>query len=120
MEITDEQMACAEAAAQVVRAGGYATAVRYDAATARLVVHLHTGIELAVPVRLMQGLRDADPADLAEIEITPGGLGLHWPRLDEDVYVPGLRTGVYGTKRWMATLVKAETARLDKTDRKEA
>ena len=45
---------------------------------------------------------------LAEIEITPSGLGLHWPRLDADVYVPGFMKGIYGTRRWMAALLGAE------------
>ena len=49
-----------------------------------------------------------EPADLAEIEITPSGLGLHWPRLDADVYVPGFMKGIYGTRRWMAALLGAE------------
>lgn len=42
---------------------------------------------------------------MAEIEISPAGLGLHWPRLDADVYVPALMQGVFGTRRWMAALL---------------
>ena len=40
--------------------------------------------------------------NLAEIEISPAGLGLHWPRLDADVYVPALLQGVFGSKSWIA------------------
>jgi hypothetical protein len=29
-------------------------------------------------------------------------LGLHWPRIDADVYVPALLEGFFGSKRWMA------------------
>ena len=111
MEITDEQMAAAEAAMEAKRAAGHATAARYDAASQRLIVSIHNGVELAIPVRLIQELAGADPADLAEIEITPAGLGLHWPRLDADVYVPGLLGGVFGTRRWMAQLLGAEGGR---------
>ena len=112
MEITDEQMARAEAAMEAKRAQGHAVVARYDAPSGRLVVSLHNGVELAVPVRLVEGLSGVDPADLAEIEITPGGLGLHWPHLDADVYVPGLMAGVYGTRRWMDRLHTEEREKL--------
>lgn len=111
MEITDEQMARAEASMEAKRAHGHAVAARYDAPSGRLVVSLHSGVELAVPVRLVEGLADADPADLAEIEITPAGLGLHWPRLDADVYVPGLMAGALGSRRWMAQQLGAQGGR---------
>lgn len=58
-------------------------------------------------MRLLQDLADADPANLSEIEITPSGLGLHWPRLDADIYVPGLMQGVFGTRSWMAAQLGA-------------
>lgn len=102
MEPTSEQMEAASAAMEAKRAAGHATAARYDAPSGRLVVSLHNGVEMAVPVRLVEGLSDADPADLSEIEITPAGLGLHWPRIDADVYVPGLMAGALGSRAWMA------------------
>lgn len=112
MEITEKQMATAEAAMKAKRAAGHATAARYDAPSGRLVVSLHNGVELAVPVRLVEGLADADPEDLAEIEISPAGLGLHWPSLDADVYVQGLMAGVFGTRKWMARELGAEGGRV--------
>jgi hypothetical protein len=41
-------------------------------------------------------------ADLRLIEVTAAGLGLHWPSLDADLYVPDLVKGILGTKAWMA------------------
>ena len=111
MEITDEDVIRAEVAMEARRAQGHATAARYDAASGRLIVSLHNGVELAIPVCLVEELADADPADLAEIEITPAGLGLHWPRLDADVYVPGLLGGAFGSRRWMAAQLGAEGGR---------
>ena len=64
-------------------------------------MELNTGVALAIPVRLIEELCTAPVEALSEIQISPSGLGLHWPRLDADVYVPGLRKGVYGTKRWL-------------------
>ena len=111
MEITDEDVTRAEAAMEAKRAQGHATAARYDAASGRLIVSLHNDIELAIPVRLIEELADADPADLAEIEITPAGLGLHWPRIDANVYVPGLLSGAFGSRKWMAAQLGAEGGR---------
>ena len=111
MEITNEQMATAEAAMEAKHAAGHATAARYDAGSRRLIVSIHNGVELAIPVRLIQELAGADPADLAEIEITPAGLGLHWPRIDADVYVPGLLAGVFGSRKWMAAQLGAQGGR---------
>ena len=79
-----------------------ALTARYDRRTARVVVGLGNGLQLAFPVRLAEGLANAAPDDLAEIEISPTGLGLHWPKLDADVYVPALLQGVFGSKQWMA------------------
>jgi hypothetical protein len=72
---------------------------------------LNTGVELAFPTRLAEGLADASPEHLADIEISPAGLGLHWPRLDVDLYVPALLQGVFGSKSWMARQLGAEGGR---------
>jgi hypothetical protein len=79
-----------------------ATSARFDRRGARIVVGLSNGLDLGVPVNLAQGLSGAKAADLADIEISPTGLGLHWPRLDADLYLPALMEGVFGTRRWMA------------------
>ena len=67
-----------------------------------MVVQLSTGIELTFPAALAEGLASASPGDLAEIEVSPSGLGLHWPRLDADLYVPALPRGILGSRSWMA------------------
>ncbi len=84
-----------------------AVAVRYDGATDRVLVILDTGVELAFAPWLVQGLGGAEADDLVEAEISPSGLGLHFPRLNADVYLPGLLEGVMGTKRWMALMRQA-------------
>ena len=82
-----------------------ARAVRYDRRSARIVVGLSNGLELGVPVELAQGLAGAKASDLSHIEISPTGLGLHWPRLDADLYLPALMEGVFGSRRWMAQVM---------------
>ena len=47
------------------------------------------GLEVAFPRSDAQGLEAATPEDLAEIAIDPPGFGLHFPRLDADLYLAG-------------------------------
>ncbi len=101
----------AEVRMTALREAGYAVSARYDRRTSRVVVNLSTGIQLAFPVKLTEGLAGASPESLAEIEISPAGLGLHWPRLDADVYVPALLQGVLGSKNWMAQHLGAKGGR---------
>ncbi len=78
-----------------------ATAARYDARHKRVVVELANGSQFAFPPALAQGLEHARAADLAVIEISPLGTGLHWPRLDADLSVEGLLAGLFGSRAWM-------------------
>ena len=91
--------------AERLASGPHAVAARYDRRVSRVMVTLSNGLELAFPPHLAEGLADAKPADLAIIEITPAGLGLHWPKLDADLYLPALLQGVFGSPRWMAGLL---------------
>ena len=79
-----------------------ATSARYDRRIGRIVVRLDTGLEIAFAPRDVEGLAGARPADLTPIEISPSGFGLHFPKLDADVWLPGLLDGVFGSRRWMA------------------
>lgn len=88
-----------------LRTNARAVAARFDRRASRIIVRLDSGIELAVPTQLAEGLAGAKPADLADIEISPTGLGLHWPRLDADLYLPALLDGALGSRRWMAGLL---------------
>ena len=81
-----------------------ASSARYDAASGRVVIELTNGCTFMFPAELAQGLRGASPELLAEVEVEPFGLALHWEQLDADLTVAGLLTGTFGTKRWMAEL----------------
>lgn len=106
MAMSDRTIRRAETAMRErMTAGPRAVAARYDRRRARIVVSLDNGVELTFPPKLAQGLEKGAPADLAAIEITATGLGLHWPRLDADLYLPGLLSGVFGSPRWMASLM---------------
>ena len=111
MAITERDLAKAEKRMAAKREAGHAVSARYDRRRSRVVVALNTGVELTFPTQLAEGLADASPDSLAEIEISPAGLGLHWPKLDADLYVPALLQGVFGSKRWMARQLGAEGGR---------
>nr|WP_231290080.1 DUF2442 domain-containing protein [Komagataeibacter europaeus] len=55
----------------------HAVSARFIRARRALHVTLSNGVEMSVPVDLLQDLQDASLNDLAEIEITPLGNGLH-------------------------------------------
>ena len=80
----------------------YAVNARYDRRQQRIVVELSSGLQVVFGPQMIEGLQDAKPRDLQEIEITPSGFGIHFPRIDADVYLPGLLTGQFGSRRWMA------------------
>jgi hypothetical protein len=111
VEISDDVVAAAEARMQARLASGpVAISARYDRRVSRIVIGLSNGLELAFAPALAEGLRGAKPADLSVIEISPAGLGLHWPALDADLYLPSLLEGVFGSPRWMAALAAHPTA----------
>lgn len=110
-ELTDEQIEAANERGRMMRETlPHAAAARYDRATGRVVIDLTNGATFAFPPHLAQGLAGASPEDLSEIELSGEGFGLHWPRLDEDLTVPGLLSGLFGTRKWMATLAGKATS----------
>jgi Protein of unknown function (DUF2442) len=84
-----------------------AVAARYDRGRDRVVVELSSGYEVAFPPRRAQGLERAKPSELAAIEISPSGFGLHFPKIDVDLWLPALLEGVFGSRRWMAARLGA-------------
>ena len=82
-------------------AGPTALAARYDRRIGRIVVTLSSGLDVTVRLRDLEGFERARPDLLEPIEITPSGLGLHFPKLDADLYLPALLEGVFGTRRFM-------------------
>jgi len=86
-----------------VRASGpKAMSARYDRASGRIVVQL-SKLDVSFSPHDAQGLEDAKPAQLEEIEISPSGLGIHFPKLDADIYLPSLLEGFLGSRRWVAS-----------------
>jgi hypothetical protein len=55
-----------------------------------LVVQLEDGRTVAVPLEWFPKLRDASPEALGDWRLIGHGVGIHWPKLDEDLSVRGL------------------------------
>jgi uncharacterized protein DUF2442 len=104
MAITEDEVREAEARMEQMRnASATAMSVRYDRRIGRVVIRLSSGLDVAFSPHDVQGLERARPADLDVIEISPSGLGVHFPKLDADIYLPALLQGFTGSRAWMAT-----------------
>ena len=94
MEISEQSFAAANRRGKKAQAAvPRAVAVRYDRRIARLVISFSSGVDVSFPPKLVQGLETAKPADLTGAQISPSGLGVHFPKLDADLYVPALLQG---------------------------
>jgi hypothetical protein len=106
MDITDTVFEAANRQAATKKAAFPAVvSVRYDRRVARVIILLSSGLELAFSPKHVQGLENAHPADLMDAEITPSGLGIYFPRLDADLYIPALLEGFLGSRHWMAAQI---------------
>jgi Protein of unknown function (DUF2442) len=52
------------------------------------------GRVLCVPLAWFPVLNTATPEQRSKYELGGGGIGLHWPELDEDLSIAGLMAGV--------------------------
>lgn len=59
----------------------------------RLTVDLMDGRSISVPLAWYPRLLDATPAQRNKWEVCGGGLGIHWPEIDEDLSTEGLLRG---------------------------
>ena len=78
-----------------------AISATYESSTRKLHIISTLDAELILSVDNLQGLAGASDDGLLDIELSPFGSNLHWPRLDADLGVHNLFCGVYGSKTWM-------------------
>jgi hypothetical protein len=89
--------------AGTVKRGPLVKTATYEPATRTLALTFTNRTTMATPVDNIQGLAGVtNDLDLSVVEITSLGLGLHWPRLDVDIWIPALVEGVTGTRAWMS------------------
>jgi hypothetical protein len=68
-----------------------------------MVIEMDTGAELRFPVADNPRLGRGTAAQLNNVEISP--CGLHWPELDEDLSLAGLKRGDFGQSRFATSRV---------------
>jgi hypothetical protein len=111
VELTTEQFEAAKACGETRMRGPRAESAHYDAGRDRIIIRLTTGVEIGFAPRDVEGLQHALTEDLKAIEVQAFGLGIYFPRIDADLYVPALLEGVLGSKRWMAAQLGAAGGR---------
>ena len=57
------------------------------------------GRQLSVPLIFFPKLHNAGSEALADYELSGGGLGIHWEKLNEDLYVQNLLLGITDVNR---------------------
>ena len=78
-----------------------AVGISYDSQTKRILIDLQNGVSFIVPTALVQILANASDEQISDVEIAVQGLYLRWKSLDEDLFLPNLMQGVFGTQKWM-------------------
>lgn len=102
-ELTDAEIAAATARGDAHSKSEHrALSVAFDRANRRIVIALANGAEFKFPPELAQGLGGATDDQLGDVRISGNGFGLHWDSLDADLTVPGVVSGVFGTRKFMA------------------
>jgi len=97
-----------------------AVSAKFDKGQGKIVVELSSGLTISFRPRDAQGLEEATQTDLREIEISPSGFGLRFPRLDADLYIPALLDGFFGSRRWAAARLGARGGRATSKAKAEA
>ncbi|MBN3948658.1 MAG: DUF2442 domain-containing protein [Nostoc sp.] len=106
-EVLKEKLANARAKSDAIATSeAQATRAFYDPYLGMIIVFLSNKCMFGFPSEAGEGLAGASIKDLAEVEVTPSGEGLHWKTLDVDLSISALMNGIFGTKKWMAELAR--------------
>jgi hypothetical protein len=84
------QIALARAVGERSSRAPRAVAARYLPARDRVEIDRASGWSVQVPRSFSARLAKASPQECEQVEIVDSGLGLHWPAIDEDWYVPAV------------------------------
>jgi hypothetical protein len=102
--VTRKEFASAKRRAKELEATvPHAVSAHYDRATGKVVIRLSSRLDVSFFPHDAEGLEHAKASQLGEIEISPSGFGIHFPKLDADLHVPALLEGFMGSRKWMAS-----------------
>ena len=103
MELRDNFELANQQARELQRSIPRAVSARYDRKNRRIEIDLNSNLKVSFSPRDAQGLERATPSQLQEIQISPSGFGIHFPKLDADLYLPAILQGFLGSRNWMAS-----------------
>ena len=86
----DAQIAAARVLGERSLLAPRAVAARYVPARDRVEIDLASGWSVQVPRSFSARLACASQQDCAQVVLVDSGLGLRWPLIDEDWYVPAV------------------------------
>ena len=89
----------------------------YDESTGRIVVELKRGASFAFPPSLYPELEGRTPQELARVEVSPSGEGLHWDEIDVHLATAGVLVTILGPSMFRAF---ASVGGKTRTERKAA
>jgi len=95
-----------------------ATAKNVRVTRESLIVELHDGRTVSVPVAWYPRLAHGSMKERQQWQLIGPGIGIHWPALDEDISIDGLLRGLpsgestESFKRWLATRSRPANQRL--------
>lgn len=84
--------------------GRRAVSAYYDRQSGRVMMELTSGFVFGFPAKSIPALAKASPQQLAAVELSPRGSGLHWEDLDADLSVPGLLLSTIGRSERLSEL----------------
>jgi len=56
----------------------------------KIYIYLNSGDVLAIPYSYTKKLEDASSDDLSEYRLIAGGIGINFPKIDEDISLEGI------------------------------
>ena len=80
--------------------GLYIVAAHYDASTGMVHVKLKAGMTISFAKERSQALAKATDEQLSEVEVSPAGWSVDFPRIDDGFSLEGLLSGRFGNDRW--------------------
>ena len=111
---TDEELDEAVRRGREEQLAKYARSASYSPTRDAFILRMYTGASVELPRHLVPYVAEAPKRLAAEVELLPGGGGVHWEQLDMDHSVPGLIREIFGLaqdfRRAGATKSKARAA----------
>jgi hypothetical protein len=89
-----------ERSREIRESGRYIVAAAYDPATRTMHVTFRAGFTISFSKERCQVTAKATDAEMSEIEISPAGWSVDFPKLDDGLSAEGLLAGRFGNARW--------------------